>query len=166
MIERPFAFLFGFSLFIFIGWIFLAPTAQGRLQRSCQPVHWVGNVFVSMAALFGSAEAEPAPAPVTDPNKRDMLRDGPDKAADSSKAGADAVTKTRWTFDEATYSCRYTLWRLVYEEDYKAAMRKMQEEKAAREAAARDAASKLPKTDAAAASRKTEAGTQKVDPKS
>lgn len=149
MIERPFAFLFGFSLFIFIGWIFLAPTAQGRLQRSCQPVHWVGNVFVSMAALFGSAEAEAAPAP--DPHKRDMLRDGLQKSPDAPKAGADAVTKTRWTFDEATYSCRYTLWRLVYEEDYKAAVRKMKEEQAAREAAARDAASKLPKTDAAAA---------------
>jgi len=149
MIERPFAFLFGFSLFIFIGWIFLAPTAQGRLQRSCQPVHWVGNVFVSMAALFGGDVAEPTPPAA--PKKRDPLRDGPEKPLPALADDADAVTKTRRAFDEVTYSCRYTLWRLVYEEDYKAAMRKLQEEQAAREAAAREAAAKVPKSDSAVA---------------
>ena len=62
MIEKPFAYLFGFGMFVFLGWIFLAPTADARLHRSCQPVHWVGNIFVSMAALF-TGEPEPPPAP-------------------------------------------------------------------------------------------------------
>ena len=136
MIEKPFAYIFGFGMFIFIGWIFLAPTAEGRLQRSCQPVNWVGNVFVSLAALFGG---ELDDGPPLRPRHRDVLRDGP---AGAQEKPADVVTKTRRTFDKATYTCRYTLWRLAYEEDYKAAVKKMQDEQAARDAAARDAAAK------------------------
>lgn len=136
MIEKPFAYIFGFGMFIFIGWIFLAPTAEGRLQRSCQPVSWVGNVFVSLAALFGGERDEAAPPSLL---HRDVLRDGPGSA---EAKPADAVTKTRRTFDKATYTCRYTLWRLAYEDDYKAAVKKMQDEQAAQDAAAREAAAK------------------------
>ena len=57
-----------------------------------------------------------------------------------------------------TYSCRYTLWRLVYEEDYRAAVRKMQEEQAQRDAAARDAAAKSAEASPAPSRSTREAG--------
>jgi hypothetical protein len=45
-----------FSIFfvLFIGWVILGPTPDKRIERSCQPIVWVGNIAVSFSLLVGS----------------------------------------------------------------------------------------------------------------
>lgn len=38
-------------LIFFVAWVFLADNGQGRLERSCEPVQWVGTIFESIVDL-------------------------------------------------------------------------------------------------------------------
>ena len=76
-----------FALFIiWVGWIFLGGTGQGRLDRACRPVEWTGNVTTSLAAY-------------------------------SFPSTTKGVQRT---FKKADYFCEYSLWRLFFEDQYKA----------------------------------------------
>lgn len=48
----------GIPALLFIFWVFAAPVPQERIQRVCEPIHWVGNVATSTTAL--SAEKHTA----------------------------------------------------------------------------------------------------------
>ena len=43
--------LLGIPVVIFIFWVFTAPLPQDRIGRTCQPIHWVGNLATSTTAL-------------------------------------------------------------------------------------------------------------------
>lgn len=43
--------LIGLPILGFVIWVFMAPFPQDRIARSCQPIHWVGNVATSTTAL-------------------------------------------------------------------------------------------------------------------
>jgi len=78
-----------FALFIiWVGWIFLGGTGQGRLDRACRPVEWTGNIITSLAAYS---------FPTT-------------------------TKGVQRTFKKADYFCEYSLWRLFFEDQYKAYM--------------------------------------------
>lgn len=76
--------LIGAALLVWVAWIVLATGHDERIERTCQPVLWVGNVFTSLVALTAS----------------------------------DYQDTVEGAFESADYGCRYTVWRLVYEDDY------------------------------------------------
>jgi len=41
----------GFLFLAFVGWIFISPNGQTRIQHACSPVGWTGNIAVSLTAL-------------------------------------------------------------------------------------------------------------------
>ncbi|CAB5514339.1 hypothetical protein LMG26857_03398 [Achromobacter anxifer] len=43
--------LLGIPVLGFIFWIIIAPLPQDRIARTCQPIHWVGNLATSTTAL-------------------------------------------------------------------------------------------------------------------
>lgn len=43
--------LLGIPVVVFIFWVFTAPLPQDRIARTCQPIHWVGNLATSTTAL-------------------------------------------------------------------------------------------------------------------
>lgn len=43
--------LIGIPVVCFVFWVFTAPLPQTRIERVCQPIHWVGNVVTSTTAL-------------------------------------------------------------------------------------------------------------------
>lgn len=43
--------LISVPLLCFIFWVFTAPLPQNRIERVCEPIHWVGNVATSTTAL-------------------------------------------------------------------------------------------------------------------
>lgn len=48
MLHKEF---WGLLFLVFVGWVFLAGTPQGRIQNVCRPIGWTGNVIVSFSAL-------------------------------------------------------------------------------------------------------------------
>lgn len=48
MLHKEF---WGLLFLVFVGWVFLAGTPQGRIQNVCRPIGWTGNVVVSLSAL-------------------------------------------------------------------------------------------------------------------
>lgn len=44
----------GAGFVIFLLWVMIASTPTKRIERTCQPVLWVGNIAESVALLFGS----------------------------------------------------------------------------------------------------------------
>jgi hypothetical protein len=54
MMENPFTTLIGIGLFLFVGSIFLESTPHARMEKTCAPVRWTGNILVSLAALTES----------------------------------------------------------------------------------------------------------------
>lgn len=48
MLHKEF---WGLLFLVFVGWVFLAGTPEGRIKNFCRPVGWTGNVIVSMSAL-------------------------------------------------------------------------------------------------------------------
>lgn len=43
--------LLGIPVVCFIFWVFTAPLPQNRIDRVCEPIHWVGNIVTSTTAL-------------------------------------------------------------------------------------------------------------------
>lgn len=43
--------ILGIPVLCFIWWVFAAPVPQQRIERVCEPVHWIGNVATSTTAL-------------------------------------------------------------------------------------------------------------------
>lgn len=43
--------LLGVPLLFFVFWVFTAPVPQLRIERTCQPINWVGNLGTSATAL-------------------------------------------------------------------------------------------------------------------
>jgi hypothetical protein len=43
--------ILGLPVLCFIWWVFAAPVPQQRIERVCEPVHWVGNLATSTTAL-------------------------------------------------------------------------------------------------------------------
>jgi hypothetical protein len=43
--------LLGIPLVIFVFWVFAAPLPSERIARTCQPIHWAGNLVTSTTAL-------------------------------------------------------------------------------------------------------------------
>lgn len=74
--------LLGVALAALAVWVVMATNPAERIERSCQPVLWAGNVMTSLTAL-------------TVPQYQDHVDEG---------------------FQSADYACRYTVWRLFYEE--------------------------------------------------
>lgn len=68
----------------FIGYVLLASTPQARMEHTCKPVGWAGNIATSITALIS-----PSTAP-----------------------------KVQYGFDKLEYGCQYSLWRLLYQEEY------------------------------------------------
>lgn len=48
MLHKEF---WGLLFLVFVGWVFLAGTPQGRINNVCRPIGWTGNVVVSLSAL-------------------------------------------------------------------------------------------------------------------
>lgn len=74
----------GVALLAWITWIVLATSHDERIERTCQPTLWLGNITTSLVAL-------------TVPDYQDQVERA---------------------FDSIDYACRYTVWRLIYEDDY------------------------------------------------
>lgn len=43
--------LLGIPLVIFVFWVFAAPLPSERISRTCEPIHWAGNLVTSTTAL-------------------------------------------------------------------------------------------------------------------
>lgn len=101
--------VFGGIVSLFVGvWfvsIFIVTSPMDRLERSCAPVTWLGNMTTSLSMLLDIDEA--------------------------------TLVKTKSMFKRGTYGCKFVLWRVVYEDDWKAAKaaQAKREEEAARAAA-------------------------------
>lgn len=50
--------LLGIPVLIFVFWVFSAPLPSERIERVCQPIHWVGNLAVSTTALSADKHTE------------------------------------------------------------------------------------------------------------
>lgn len=50
--------LLGIPVLIFVLWVFSAPLPAERIERVCQPIHWVGNLAVSTTALSAEKHTE------------------------------------------------------------------------------------------------------------
>lgn len=50
--------LLGIPVLIFVLWVFSAPLPSERIERVCQPIHWVGNLAVSTTALSADKHTE------------------------------------------------------------------------------------------------------------
>lgn len=48
MLHKEF---WGLLFLAFVAWIILATTPTKRIEHACRPIHWVGNVITSGAAL-------------------------------------------------------------------------------------------------------------------
>lgn len=42
----------------FVGWVLLAGTPLGRIERTCKPTEWVGRAMTALVAIGGSDRAE------------------------------------------------------------------------------------------------------------
>lgn len=76
----------------FVVWVFMAGDGTSRINRGCRPIHWVGNVVVSVTALVL-------------PSQQEGVR--------------------HWS-NKLEYGCRYTAWRLFYQDAYNEAMERME----------------------------------------
>lgn len=94
MIHKEF---WGLIFLGFVAWVILASDPTARINRGCRPIHWGGNLVVSLTAL----------------------------ALPSQQSGV-----KKWV-DKVEYGCRYSAWRLFYEEDYKEALERQQQASAA-----------------------------------
>lgn len=50
--------LLGIPVLIFVFWVFSAPMPSERIVRVCEPIHWVGNLATSSAALSSEKHTE------------------------------------------------------------------------------------------------------------
>lgn len=50
--------LLGIPVLIFVFWVFAAPMPSERIVRVCEPIHWVGNLATSSAALSSEKHTE------------------------------------------------------------------------------------------------------------
>lgn len=48
---------FAIAFAIYLAWILIVPNPQERINRSCQPILWVGNVFESIGLLVNERYA-------------------------------------------------------------------------------------------------------------
>ncbi len=50
--------LLGIPVLIFVIWVFAAPMPSERIVRTCEPVHWAGNLVTSTTALSSDKHTE------------------------------------------------------------------------------------------------------------
>lgn len=77
--------LIGVAILVWVAWIVLATNSEARIERTCQPVLWAGNIATSLTQL-------------TFNEYQDSVQE---------------------SFESADYACRFTVWRLLYEENWK-----------------------------------------------
>lgn len=77
--------LIGVAILVWVAWIVLATDSETRIDRTCQPVLWVGNVATSLTQLTFSEQ-------------QDLVHE---------------------SFESFDYACRFTVWRLLHEDDWK-----------------------------------------------
>lgn len=50
--------IFGLAFMVFVVWVVIAASNDARIERTCRPVLWLGNISVSMASLVNSNKEE------------------------------------------------------------------------------------------------------------
>ncbi|SFI13384.1 hypothetical protein [Modicisalibacter xianhensis] len=50
--------LIGVAILVWVAWIVLATDSEARIERTCQPVLWVGNVATSLTQLTFNEQQE------------------------------------------------------------------------------------------------------------
>jgi hypothetical protein len=58
MLDRPISLIFGVASLAWIASIFMETTPHARLERTCAPVRWSGNIIGSIAALTSPTAVE------------------------------------------------------------------------------------------------------------
>lgn len=52
--------IFFIAVMVFLLWTILASTPRGRIERVCEPTHWIGKVFIGMFEMWGPQQANAA----------------------------------------------------------------------------------------------------------
>lgn len=87
LLTNIFGAITGVAITAWIGGIFIAGNPADRMDRTCKPVIWTGNITASLTML---ASGDPA-----------------------------WTRNVKSSFERADYGCKFSIWRLFYEDDFK-----------------------------------------------